>query len=92
MRFKLTPLNIVAAMGLLAALLLLLNQFQIIAFQVSGMKALFVILFFMISLVAFVSDLIFRKIITSLKRLWIIELTLITLTVVIIIVLKNITG
>lgn len=92
MRFKLTPLNIVSAMGMLAAILLLLNQFQIMAFQVSGMKTLFVILFFVISLVAFVSDLLFRKLIPSLKRLWIIELTLITLTVVVAIVLKTVTG
>ncbi len=90
MKFRITPLNIIAAAALLAAILLLFNQVEFFAFKVSGMKILFVILFFMAAIVSFISDVIFRKMIPSLKRLWLIELSLITLTAVMIVFLKSV--
>ena len=92
MRIKITPLNIVAAAALMAILLLLFNEVRLFSFQVSGMKTLFVMLFLMIAIVAFISDILFRKLVRSLKRLWVIELALISLTVVIAILLKGLMG
>ena len=92
MKFKITPLNIVAAASFLGAILLAFGQLKLFTFRVSEMKVLFIVLFVMVGLVSFVSDLIFRKMVPSLKRLWIIELTLITLTVVIMVVLKSLLG
>lgn len=92
MRIKLTPLNLVAGVAVLASILLITGQFSFIPIRVSGMKVLFLVLFMVTAVVAFVSDLLFRKMVPSLKRLWIIELSLITLTVLFIILLKSLIG
>lgn len=92
MKLRITPLNIISSASLLAAVLVLFNQLDFFEFQVPVMKMLFAILFVICAVVAFVADMIFRKMIPSLKRLWLIEVSLITLTGVMMIVLKSIFG
>lgn len=92
MKFKITPLNIISSTAIIIAVLLLFNQLNFFEYQLPAMKILFVVLFVIIAVVAFVSDLIFRKMIPSLKRLWLVEVSLITLTAVMMIVIKSIFG
>ncbi|MEE1885977.1 hypothetical protein [Pedobacter flavus] len=90
MKIRVTPLNFIAAALLVFAVLLLFDQIQLFSIGVPAMKILFVVLFLVAAIVAFISDLIFRKMIPSIKRLWLIELSLITLTAVIVLILKSI--
>lgn len=86
MKVKLTPLNIVSALALVTGVLYLWNRKTPQHVDVSGILAAFCLL---VAVIAFVSDLIFRKFIPSLKKLWIIESVLIVFIVILIFLIKG---
>ena len=88
LKIKLTPLNIVSALCLVFGVWILMDK-QAIAIQ-SGLpvKGILVSFSLLAALVAFISDLIFRKIIPSLGRLWAVQLVLISFVIILIIIIK----
>lgn len=89
MKFRLTPLNIVTS---IAFALLAISFFQVR--PTSGlanfnMGPIYKILLSSLILVAIVTDLIFRFIFKELKRIWLVELTFITLTIIIFLILQK---
>lgn len=87
MKVKLTPLNIVSALGLVVAVLILIEKKDNGPHHVdvSGLLSGFC---FVAAVVAFISDQIFRKFVPSLKKLWIIESVLIVFIVILIFIIK----
>jgi len=83
---RLTPLNVVTAMSLVAAGWMLLNGFG------TPMERTINLLIFGLcilgAVVSFVSDLIFRKSIPSLRNLWIVEVAFLVFTVVLILIIR----
>lgn len=88
MRVKITPLNIVSALGLMAAVLLLFNKKEILAPVNQAWNNLFIAICLIIVFVAFLSDQIFRRFFTSLLKIWIVESALIIFTIILFIILK----
>lgn len=87
MKVKLTPLNIVSALCLVVAVMLLLDKKASVPqyVDVTGLLSGFS---FLTAVIAFISDQIFRKFIPSLKKLWIIESVLIVFIVILIFIIK----
>lgn len=88
MKFKLTPFNILSATSLIALMALLL---KIEWFYKPGQEDFTTILIALALLMLFTSflfDQIFRKLITSLAKLWLIQVIVITLCFVLILILK----
>ena len=88
MKIKLTPLNIVSAICLVVAGLLLFSQkdqqvghpqFTLLLAGVNGLAAI----------IFFISDLIFRRFIPSLKKLWIVEGALVVFIVVLVLIITS---
>jgi len=83
---KLTPLNAITAICLVAAGWMLFNGFG------TPMERTINLLIFGLcilgAVVSFVSDLIFRKSIPSLRNLWIVETAFLVFTVVLILIIK----
>jgi hypothetical protein len=88
---KLTPLNIVTSIGLVAGVLLIFGPETPLPVQ-KDINHVIILLSFLTAVIAFISDLIFRKFIPEVKRLWIVESALIIFTVVLIIILKASIG
>jgi len=88
---KLTPLNIVTSGCLVLALLLFFSPDKQLPVQ-KGMNGLLVGLCVLTAIIAFISDLIFRKFIPLLGKLWIVECALIVFTVVLMVILKVTLG
>jgi hypothetical protein len=88
LKIKLTPLNIVSALALVIAALVLIEKRPPgynSHINVTGLLTGFCLL---VAVIAFVSDLIFRKFIPSLKKLWVIEGVLIVFIVILIFIIK----
>lgn len=85
MKVKLTPLNIVSALALVTAVLYLWYRKPPQHVDVSGILAGFC---FLVAVIAFISDLIFRKFVPSLKKLWIIEGVLVAFIIILIFIIK----
>ncbi|MEJ5960691.1 hypothetical protein [Pedobacter immunditicola] len=85
-KLRLTPLNVITAMSFMAAAWMLFNGFG------TPMEKTVNLLIFGLcilgAVVSFVSDLIFRKSIPSLKNLWIVEIAFLVFTVVLILIIK----
>lgn len=90
MKVKLTPLNIVSSTSLVLAVWLLLKDTptgsdrQVV--QATGFLTGFCLL---VAVVAFVSDLIFRKMIPSVRKIWIIEGVLIVFIIILIFIIRT---
>ena len=89
MKIKLTPLNIVSSICLVIGVLLLLDKQQVqrpgqidMTYTLAGFS-------FLSAIVFFVSDLIFRKFVASLKKLWIIEGVLVIFIVILVFIIKS---
>jgi hypothetical protein len=86
-KIKLTPLNIVSAVCLVMAGLLLFGgqsgvghpQFNQLVAGVAGLAAI----------IFFISDLIFRRFILSVKKLWIVEGVLVVFMVVLVLIIRS---
>lgn len=88
MKFKLTPLNIVSAISLVMAGLLIFNKAEVtngVDHQVNG---LWLAVCFLAVVISFLSDQIFRKFIPSTRNLWVIECAFIIFTLVFVFILK----
>lgn len=88
MKFKLTPLNIVTALSLVMAGLLIFGKSEItngVDHQVNG---LWIAVCFLAVVISFLSDQIFRKFIPSTLNLWVIECAFIIFTLVFVFILK----
>lgn len=88
MKVKLTPLNIVSAICLVIAVMLLINkqdQANPKYVDISGILAGFS---FLTAVVAFISDQIFRRFILNLKKLWVVEGVLVIFITILIFIIK----
>ncbi|WP_142530875.1 hypothetical protein [Pedobacter westerhofensis] len=84
---KLTPLNIVTSACLVLALVMLFSPAQHAPLQ-NGVNGLLTGLCFLAAIIAFISDLIFRKFIPLLRNLWVVECAFIVFTLVLMVVLR----
>lgn len=88
MKFRLTPLNIVTALGLA---LLVASFFEPAATGRGQVNfgGFYKWLLLALVVVTFISDLIFRFALKSLKRIWIIEMVFIIATAILILILQK---
>lgn len=84
---KLTPLNLLTSAFLVFGVLLLVSPKQQVP-VLSGLNGLVTALCFVAAVIAFVTDLIFRKFIPSLRNIWITETSFIVFTLVLVVILK----
>lgn len=85
-RLKLTPLNLVTAAILVAGCYFAFNKQ--VNLPVRGLHVLYFGLCMLAVFVSFVSDLIFRRSLTSLRKVWIVEGAFIVFTIVLILIIK----
>lgn len=83
MRIRLTPLNIVSSALLIAAA-------YAIAFQEKQGGANLILLLLVLSIISFIADLIFRRSLFKLKRIWIVELVFLIFASVLMLILQRI--
>lgn len=67
MKIRFTPLNVISA-------ILLLGSIYFILFGFAGSKISGAISFFLLALICFITDLIFRRLLLDIKRIWLFEL------------------
>lgn len=89
MKVKLTPLNIVSAVCLTVAVLLLYKKREIGNAGPDSLIDLMAGMGVLAGVVAFISDQIFRKFVPRLKKLWIIEGVLIVFMIILIFIIKT---
>lgn len=89
MKFRLTPLNLVAAFGLVCLVLTFFEYNSGGLLIKIGMESLYRIILGALILVSIVTDLIFRFLFKDLKRIWLVELVFISLTVIIFLLLQK---
>jgi hypothetical protein len=85
---KITPLNIVSALGIMLAVLLLFNNKLVIKQGDLSYRGLLIAFCLLMVFIAFLADQVFRKLVPSLSKIWLLELALIVLTVILLIILK----
>ena len=85
MKFRLTPLNIITSMGFLG---LVFSYYQTKPAQIDISPLYRIILVAMIG-VSIVTDLIFRFLFKELKRIWLVELVFISLTIILFLLFKR---
>lgn len=85
---RFTPLNLVTALSLFGAYSFLSGGFELKAGN--GMKLLLAGLCITGGVVSVIADLIFRKSLSSLKKVWIVEGSFIAFTIVLILIIKTI--
>ncbi|WP_235964605.1 hypothetical protein [Pedobacter gandavensis] len=88
MKVKLTPLNIISAIFITIAVVLLFEKRPPVHAHVIDLQPILIGFSLAIAVVAFVSDQIFRKFIPELKKIWIIECTVILFTILLFIIIK----
>lgn len=89
MRLRLTPLNIVTSLGFVC-LSLSFFEYNLNGWLTKvGMAPLYRIIFACLILVSIVTDFIFRFLFKDLKRIWIVELIFIALTIIIFLLLQK---
>jgi hypothetical protein len=88
LKAKLTPLNIITALCLVAALLLVFNQSGVVSPVNQAFKGLWIGISLLGAVISFLSDMIFRKFIPLLRNLWIIECAFVVFTLVFVFILK----
>lgn len=88
MKVKLTPLNIVSSICLVASVLLFVSK-QAPRPQHIDITPLLAWLSLLSAMVFFVSDLIFRRFILSLKKLWIVEGVLVIFIIVLVLIITS---
>jgi hypothetical protein len=89
LKLKLTPLNIVSSAALVASVLLFAGKAQTPRPQTVDITGMLAWLSLLVAVVFFISDLIFRRFIPSLAKLWIIEGVLVIFIVILIFIIKS---
>ncbi|MFN0257027.1 hypothetical protein [Pedobacter ureilyticus] len=92
MKVKLTPLNIVSALSIMAVAGLIVDKSWLLAPANHERKGLFIAFGVLVFFVSFLCDQIFRKFIPTLARLWLVQLMVVILAVVFVLVLKSVFG
>ena len=87
MKLRLTPLNIVTALSL-ALLVVSIFQTNPIGQHVD-LRGFYKLLLGALAAVSFVSDLIFRSTLKELKKIWIVELVFIAITIILMLILQK---
>ena len=88
MKVKLTPLNIVSAICLVIAIMLLINRKDEGNPKYVDITGILIGFSFLTAVVAFISDQIFRRFILNLKKLWVVEGVLIIFIIILIFIIK----
>jgi len=88
LKVKLTPLNIVSAICLVIAVLLLINKKEEGNAKYVDITGILAGFSFLASVVAFISDQIFRRFILNLKKLWVVEGVLVIFITILIFIIK----
>jgi len=88
LKVKLTPLNIVSAICLVIAVLLLINKKEEGNPKYVDITGILVGFSFLTAVVAFISDQIFRRFILNLKKLWVVEGMLVIFITILIFIIK----
>ncbi|RZL14387.1 MAG: hypothetical protein EOO89_16165 [Pedobacter sp.] len=88
MKVKLTPLNIVSSICLVASVMLFTTKTSPRPHHVD-ITAMLAWLSLLSALIFFISDLIFRRFILSLKKLWIVEGVLVIFIAVLILIITS---
>lgn len=89
MKFRLTPLNIVTSLGLVLWAMSYFQTKQTGTLDQFDMSPLYKIILGSLVLISIVTDLIFRFLFKELKRIWLVELVFISLTVIIFLLLQK---
>jgi hypothetical protein len=88
LKVKLTPLNIVSAIFLVIAVLMMLEKSPAPSEKTIDLSRILMWFSFLIVLVSFISDQIFRKFIPELKKIWAIECAFIVFTIILVFIIK----
>lgn len=88
MKVKLTPLNIVSAICLVIAIMLLINKKEEGNPKYVDITGILIGFSFLTAIVAFISDQIFRRFILNLKKLWVVEGVLVIFIIILIFIIK----
>lgn len=89
MKFRLTPLNIVTALGFVLLALCIFKAEPVNAVGRCDFSGLFMIILGPLVLVSIVTDFIFRFLFKDLKRIWLVELIFISLTIILFLLLQK---
>ncbi|MGV3507700.1 MAG: hypothetical protein ACO1N7_00320 [Sphingobacteriaceae bacterium] len=81
MKLRLTPLNILTSIILVSIVYLLIYQ------DTEGWRVLGTVSLIVIAILCFITDLIFRRFVKDLKRIWIIELVFIIFAAVLMVLI-----
>ncbi len=88
MKFRLTPLNIVTALGFAMLAFLIVQPTQTVKGQ-PNLTSFYLLILGCLVLITFVTDMIFRFTLKDLKKIWVVELVFIILTAVLILLLQK---
>ena len=88
MKLRITPLNFATAFFLVAAVYSWIYGVQVGPLKAQQMGTAIGWIFLLFAVVVSFLDLIFRNFFTELKKLWIVELSFITLTAIIFLIVK----
>jgi hypothetical protein len=87
MKLRITPLNILSALFIVGGVVLLLNGSAVVAQEKFGRMMGYISFGF--AVVVFVSDLIFRASVRNLKRLWLLELLFMAITLILVLIFRT---
>lgn len=88
MSLRITPLNIVSAVGLGLVTLNLLSE-KTTAPRHINMSGFYLLILGCLILVTFITDLIFRFTLKDIKRIWVVELVFIVIAAVLMVILQK---
>lgn len=88
-KLRLTPLNIVTALGLITLALSFFEYNSNGSYVVISMAPLYRMILGSLVLVSIVTDFIFRFLFKDLKRIWLVEMVFIALTIIIFLLLQK---
>lgn len=83
MKLRITPLNILTSIIVVSIIYLLIYR------DAEGWRVLGSVSLILLAILCFVTDLIFRRFLKDLKRIWIIEIVFIIFAAVLMLIVKN---
>jgi hypothetical protein len=88
MKVKITPLNFATAFFLILAVYVWINGASITGIKFADMRVTVSLVFFLFAFVVSFMDIMFRNFFPDVKKLWVIELSFITLATIIFLLVK----
>ena len=89
MKLRITPLNIIGAIGVGLAAFNLLSQKENAPRHID-MSGFYLLILGCLVLVTFITDLIFRSALKDLKKIWVVESVFIVITVILILIIRKV--